>query len=133
MAPLMDAPSSATESQWYYSKEELARAPSLRDGLQMKQATVTTAITLLNRFYMCRSFQDYDHLIGAGAAVFLASKNEEDLKSTKHLVQLLLDLKRNTYRRGYPTQPKTKTPEFDKLRRKLAVAEEAMLNALCFD
>ncbi|GAA5860773.1 hypothetical protein JCM8547_005530 [Rhodosporidiobolus lusitaniae] len=156
MAPLIDAPSSATEPQWYFSKEELARAPSvragmavsderrqrqkacrvvwqLRDGLQLKQATVTTAITLLNRFYMRRSFQDYDHLIGAGAAVFLASKNEEDLKSTKHLVQVLLDLKRNTYRRGYPTQPETKTPEFDKLRRKLAVAEEAMLNTLCFD
>ncbi|GAA5839723.1 hypothetical protein JCM11251_002573 [Rhodosporidiobolus azoricus] len=155
MAPLVQVAASATEQQWLYSRKELSRPPSVREGMklseerrsrqkamktiwklkdamQLKQATITTAATLMHRFYMRESFQKYDSLVGAIAAVFLACKSEEEPKSLKQLAQYGLEFREHRFT-GQRRQPEQNRPEFGQMRTQLTLVEEAMLNALGFD
>ncbi|GAA5911651.1 hypothetical protein JCM6882_006930 [Rhodosporidiobolus microsporus] len=155
MTPLIQVAASSTEQQWYYTRQELARPPSVREGMKLsqerrlrqkavktiwkfkdalflKQATITTAATLMHRFYMRETFQQYDYLLGAAAATFLASKSEEEPRSLKTLTQFVLDMRRGTYN-GQKRAPETSRPEFTDLRRKITLVEETMLRAMCFD
>ncbi|GAA5971633.1 hypothetical protein JCM11641_000666 [Rhodosporidiobolus odoratus] len=158
MAPLLDVAASSTEQQWYYSHQELQQSPSiaaglrpsderkarqdaikfvwkLKDGLGVRQSVVTTAATFIHRFYMRESVQTWDVLLLAGAATFLACKNEEEPRSIKLLVQLLMDIRRNPTGRieakGHHID--RNNPAFDPLRSKLVACEEALLRVLCFD
>ncbi|GAA6034174.1 hypothetical protein JCM8097_003766 [Rhodosporidiobolus ruineniae] len=161
MVPRIDVPASATEQQWYYTRAELARPPSvregsmsleeerrrrqqgiraiwtLRDALGLTQLVVTVAATLFQRYYMRESFTTHDHLTAAGAAVFLACKVEEQPKSSKLITHVLFEIRRGKVRGRWPGPnppiPETSRPGFDDMRRKLTIVEEAMLNALCFD
>ncbi|GAA6012371.1 hypothetical protein JCM10207_007062 [Rhodosporidiobolus poonsookiae] len=157
MAPLIDLATSTTEQQWYWTWAELARSPSVRDGMRvgdewkqrqkavkwlwsfkdasgLKQTTITTAATFLHRFYMRETFQTYEPLLTSAAAVFLACKSEEDPKSIKTVVQAVLDIKRKGYASARePHQINSRTEDFAKVRTQLTVVEEALLHALCFD
>jgi hypothetical protein len=37
MAPLVDAPTSTTEQQWYYTRAELDRSPSVQAGMSLRE------------------------------------------------------------------------------------------------
>ncbi|KPV76118.1 uncharacterized protein RHOBADRAFT_53102 [Rhodotorula graminis WP1] len=140
---------SLTEPQWYYSRDELALPPSVRAGMPLSreralrqeavrqlwnmrdkskdkgtfgQAVVTAAATFVHRFYMRETFQDWDHKATAAAAIFLASKAEEEPRSLKTLLSWVLD----------PNELADPHRAND-VRQKVLAHEEAMLRVLCFD
>ncbi|GAA5926757.1 hypothetical protein JCM10213_002441 [Rhodosporidiobolus nylandii] len=162
MAPLIDLAASRTEQQWLYERRELARSPSilegmkpaeelrqrqrmiqvvwqLKDALGATQLVAATAATFLQRFYMRETFQKYDKIIMAGAATYLACKNEENPTSIKTVVQNLLGQRRGLVGRRYinqyqdPLRQETQTEEFRSVRKQLVAYEEVLLSTLCFD
>ncbi|GAA5854788.1 hypothetical protein JCM9279_000946 [Rhodotorula babjevae] len=141
----LDMAASSTEAQWYYSRDELALPPSVRAGMALsherasrqkavrwlwtirdnggfKQPVVTAAATYVHRFYMRETFQDWDAKVTAAAAIFLASKAEEEPRSLKTLLSWVLD----------PAEL-ADTNIANSIRQKILAHEEAMLRVLCFD
>ncbi|GAA5884443.1 hypothetical protein JCM3774_005114 [Rhodotorula dairenensis] len=151
-------PASSTESQWFYTSHELANSPSVRAGLTVQQElhgraraikrlwalrnyqtvhqpVVSTAATFLHRFYMRETMQQYDPIVAAVAAFFLACKSEEEPRSIKALVQFLHEALRDQHRFRVDriAAPQTDLPEFQKLRARVLMFEEAILRSLCYD
>ncbi|GAA5992472.1 hypothetical protein JCM10908_000834 [Rhodotorula pacifica] len=158
MSPALRLPASSTESQWFYTPRELAISPSIQAGLTLQQElhgrsraikrlwtlrnyqtvhqpVISTAATFLHRFYMRETLQEYDPIIAAVAAFFLACKSEEEPRSIKALVQFLVEAFRDgqRFRVDRISQPQTDLPEFQKLRAKVLQFEEAILRSLCYD
>ncbi|BGP38221.1 hypothetical protein JCM10449v2_002150 [Rhodotorula kratochvilovae] len=148
MAPTIDMAMSATEAQWYYTRDELALPPSVREGMSLteeryhrqgavkwlwrirdssgfKQPVITAAATFMHRFYMREKFQEWDYKTTAAAAIFLASKSEEEPRSIKSLVSWILDSPQD--------QSVSAGPQGMDLRQKIITYEEAILRVLCFD
>ncbi|GAA6051523.1 hypothetical protein JCM3770_000396 [Rhodotorula araucariae] len=149
MGPTVDMAASATEAQWYYTREELALPPSVRAGMSLveernrrqsavkglwkirdsssfKQPVITAAATFVHRFYMRETFQEWDYKLIAAAALFLASKSEEEPRSIKSLVGWMINPA------GDDPNAATSPLAMD-TRQKIIVYEEAMLRVLCFD
>lgn len=94
----------------YFTKQELARAPSVMEpnmndakvktllkkaieflqktgmSLRLPQLTIATAVVYFQRFYVVHSLKRYDIFKLAAAALFLAGKVEETPKKLKDLV-----------------------------------------------
>ncbi|GAA6063448.1 hypothetical protein JCM10212_005621 [Sporobolomyces blumeae] len=121
-------PPSSTESQWFFTRDELDHAPSIRQGLSIPeerrlrqkmvqilwnfrnlskcpQLVVNTAATFLQRFFMRESFQKWDHQIAAAAAFFLASKVEERPINSKNVTSMLLWIRRKQRQHGGTNLP----------------------------
>ncbi|GAA5904943.1 hypothetical protein JCM8208_007232 [Rhodotorula glutinis] len=141
----LDMVASSTEPQWYYSRDELALPPSVRAGMALsheralrqeavqqlwlirnhgvfKQPVITAAATFVHRFYMRETFQDWDAKTTAAAAIFLASKAEEEPRSLKSLLSWILD-----------ANELADAHRANNVRQKVLAHEEAMLRVLCFD
>lgn len=83
---------------------------------------------------MRETIQDYDPVITAVAAFFLACKTEEEPRPIKPLVQYLLEASRNRHIRvEHINKPETDLPEFKRLRAKVLAYEETILRSLCYD
>ncbi|GAA5931647.1 uncharacterized protein JCM15063_001526 [Sporobolomyces koalae] len=155
-------PPSSTESQWYFTRQELDQSPSIRQGMSIQeermnrqrmvqilwqfrsvsrlpQLVIATAATLLQRFYMRVSFQEWDRWTAVGAAVFLASKVEESSRNSKNITSWLLWLRRNKgnrkidYSKYHLQESEYGQPEFVKQRKEILHFEETMLRLECFD
>ncbi|GJN88318.1 hypothetical protein Rhopal_001283-T1 [Rhodotorula paludigena] len=153
MTATIQLATSSTEAQWYYTKQELARAPSVgedADGTQLARerrqrqeavrmlwrlrnycetttVPVSAAATFVHRFYMRESFQQWDARILATAAFFLASKSEEEPRGIKNIVAGFLFI------RNRHVKFDSQSPEFRDARMQILAAEEALLRVLCFD
>ncbi|XP_029450482.1 cyclin-T1 [Rhinatrema bivittatum] len=98
-------------SRWYFSREQLAKSPSHRAGLDpdkelsyrqqaanllqdmgqrlnVSQLTINTAIVYMHRFYMVQSFTQFHRNIVAPAALFLAAKVEEQPRKLEHVIKV---------------------------------------------
>ncbi|KAH0629147.1 hypothetical protein JD844_010995 [Phrynosoma platyrhinos] len=97
--------------RWYFSREQLARSPSRRAGLDpdkelsyrqqaanllqdmgqrlnVSQLTINTAIVYMHRFYMVQSFTQFHRNLVAPAALFLAAKVEEQPRKLEHVIKV---------------------------------------------
>nr|XP_056719433.1 cyclin-T1 isoform X1 [Euleptes europaea] len=97
--------------RWYFSREQLARSPSRRAGidpdkelsyrqqaanllqdmgqrLNVSQLTINTAIVYMHRFYMVQSFTQFHRNSVAPAALFLAAKVEEQPRKLEHVIKV---------------------------------------------
>jgi hypothetical protein len=102
------------QAQWYFTEEQLTRTPSILDGMRIEdehtgrskgvnfisqvgimlkipQPALYTASVYLQRFYMRRSMYDlpqrqaYHPYTMAGACLFLAAKEEENIRKIKDI------------------------------------------------
>ncbi|XP_066473011.1 cyclin-T1 [Tiliqua scincoides] len=97
--------------RWYFTREQLARSPSRRAGidpdkelsyrqqaanllqdmgqrLNVSQLTINTAIVYMHRFYMVQSFTQFPRNSLAPAALFLAAKVEEQPRKLEHVIKV---------------------------------------------
>ncbi|XP_003217061.1 cyclin-T1 isoform X1 [Anolis carolinensis] len=97
--------------RWYFTREQLARSPSRRAGLDpdkelsyrqqaanllqdmgqrlnVSQLTINTAIVYMHRFYMVQSFTQFHRNSVAPAALFLAAKVEEQPRKLEHVIKV---------------------------------------------
>ncbi|KAJ7317812.1 hypothetical protein JRQ81_003974 [Phrynocephalus forsythii] len=97
--------------RWYFTREQLARSPSRRAGvdpdkelsyrqqaanllqdmgqrLNVSQLTINTAIVYMHRFYMVQSFTQFHRNSVAPAAIFLAAKVEEQPRKLEHVIKV---------------------------------------------
>ncbi|GAA5968248.1 hypothetical protein JCM3765_000864 [Sporobolomyces pararoseus] len=151
-------PPSSTESQWFFTREELDNSPSIQQGMDWKeerrnrqrmiqilwqfrglgrapQVAINTAATLLQRFYMRNSFQQWDKYIAVAAAYFLACKIEErpiNSKNVTSMLRYLLDPRssKDSYKFH---ESEFAVPDFIAKRKEILRCEETMLRMECFD
>ncbi|XP_044277824.1 cyclin-T1 isoform X1 [Varanus komodoensis] len=111
MAVCGAAAAAAGGRRWYFSREQLARSPSRRAGLDpdkelsyrqqaanllqdmgqrlnVSQLTINTAIVYMHRFYMVQSFTQFHRNSVAPAALFLAAKVEEQPRKLEHVIKV---------------------------------------------
>ncbi|PYH39013.1 putative cyclin [Aspergillus neoniger CBS 115656] len=148
----------ATQAHWIFTDEELTRTPSQLDGmtleaehmsrskgvnfinqvgimLKLPQLTLATAAVYLHRFYMRHSMVDLPQRPGihpyttAAAALFLATKVEENVRRMKELVVACCRVGQKQPNMVVDEQSK----EFWRWRDTILVHEDVLLEALCFD
>ncbi|KAG8525888.1 uncharacterized protein KY384_000648 [Bacidia gigantensis] len=152
-----DAPM-ASESQWFFSEEELTRTPSILQGLspaeerenrskgvnfilqvgimlKLPQITLATASIYLHRFYMrypmdFRRNGGYHYYSMAAACLFLAIKVEENNRKLKELVVASV---RVAQKNPYKEVDIVNDPEYWKWRDIIIRFEDTLLDAICFD
>ena len=122
---------------WYFSKEELDRTPSIRHGmdkskelnarqhaasfiqdmglrLKVTQVVINTSVVYMHRFYMHHSFKVFHRHQIATACIFLACKIEEQPRRILDIVKAFLTCKgqstANLERRRYWLYPSTLNP-----------------------
>ncbi|GAA5900477.1 uncharacterized protein JCM6883_002857 [Sporobolomyces salmoneus] len=145
-------PPSSTESQWFFTREELDHSPSIQQGMDLKeehrhrqrmiqllwnmrslsrapQVVLNTAATLLQRFYMRNA---------VAAALFLAAKVEEKPYNSKNVTSWLRYILQYGSRpemiRNYKLdESEYALPDFMKRRKDILHVEETMLRMECFD
>ncbi|PYI05948.1 cyclin-like protein [Aspergillus sclerotiicarbonarius CBS 121057] len=147
-----------TQEHWYFTDEELTRTPSQLDGMAMEaehmsrskgvnfisqvgimlklpQLTLATAAVYFHRFYMRHSMVDLPQRPGihpyttAAAALFLATKVEENVRRMKELVVACCRVGQKQPNMVVDEQSK----EFWRWRDTILVHEDVVLEALCFD
>ncbi|BGP23047.1 cyclin Pch1 [Rhodotorula toruloides] len=151
MTPILSLPTSHTELQWFYTRDELLSSPSIREGisvaeewkqraravrrlwklrdaLQVRQSVVSTAATFIHRFFMRESMNKWHYDDVAVAAFFLACKSEEEPRPIKAIVSSVL-----TRSGQHEAASNSQSPSFIDYRKKLVATEEAVLRALCYD
>ncbi|GAA5980804.1 hypothetical protein JCM5350_003713 [Sporobolomyces pararoseus] len=152
-------PPSSTEPQWFFTREELDNSPSIQQGMDWKeerrnrqrmiqilwqfrsigrlpQVGIDTAATLLQRFYMRNSFQQWDKYIAVAAAYFLASKVEErpvNSKNVTSILRYLIDPSSSKGGRYEFHESEFAVPDFIAKRKEILRCEETMLRMECFD
>ncbi|WWD21321.1 hypothetical protein CI109_105805 [Kwoniella shandongensis] len=92
--------------------------------------------TLLHRFYMRRSFKDFNEKLIAPTLLFLATKIEEEPLKLRHIVNACLAKFEPPGVRGwYPTGDPHDQPsrEYRAWEKDILATEEVVLEALCFD
>lgn len=146
------------QSQWIFSPAELQRAPSILDGmdirqeqsnrskgvnfitqvgmlLKLPQLTLATASVYLHRFFMRHSMVDLPNRPGlhhyaiAATALFLATKVEENCRKMKELVVACCRVAQKQPSLIVDEQSK----EYWKWRDTILHNEDLLLEALCFD
>ncbi|PYH61567.1 putative cyclin [Aspergillus niger CBS 101883] len=151
-------PSELPPAHWIFTDEELTRTPSQLDGmaleaehmsrskgvnfinqvgimLKLPQLTLATAAVYLHRFYMRHSMVDLPQRPGihpyttAAAALFLATKVEENVRRMKELVVACCRVGQKQPNMVVDEQSK----EFWRWRDTILVHEDVLLEALCFD
>ncbi|RAK99821.1 putative cyclin [Aspergillus ibericus CBS 121593] len=147
-----------TQAHWYFTDDELTRTPSQLDGMAMEaehmsrskgvnfisqvgimlklpQLTLATAAVYFHRFYMRHSMVDLPQRPGihpyttAAAALFLATKVEENVRRMKELVVACCRVGQKQPNMVVDEQSK----EFWRWRDTILVHEDIVLEALCFD
>ncbi|KAL7421109.1 hypothetical protein Q5752_003993 [Cryptotrichosporon argae] len=99
------------------------------------KGVITVAAVLIHRFYMRRSLADFPEELIATTMLFLASKIEEEPLRVRHIINHALD----KFEPGAPMwmpSPDQNVPaplEYQRWERDVLAAEEAALEALCFD
>ncbi|GAA5875275.1 hypothetical protein JCM16303_000566 [Sporobolomyces ruberrimus] len=149
-------PASSTESQWYFTRQELARSPSIQQGMDPReemrnrqrmiqilwhfrnaskhpQLVINTAATILQRFYMRVPFQTWDKYTAVAAAFFLASKVEERPANSKTVTAWLRHVCRTPGLEFKLRESDYALPDFVKQRKDILHYEETMLRMECFD
>ncbi|KAG9269058.1 cyclin-T1 isoform X2 [Astyanax mexicanus] len=99
------------ESRWYFTREQIENSPSRRAGLDpdkelsyrqqaanfiqdmgqrlnLSQLSINTGIVYMHRFYMVQSFTLFHRNVIAPAALFLASKVEEQPRKLEHVIRV---------------------------------------------
>src|SRR5271163_1932663 len=146
------------QSQWIFSPAELQRAPSILDGmdirqeqsnrskgvnfitqvgmlLKLPQLTLATASVYLHRFFMRHSMVDLPNRPGlhhysvAATALFLATKVEENCRKMRELVVACCRVAQKQPNLVVDDQSK----EYWKWRDTILHNEDLLLEALCFD
>ena len=130
---------------WYYEKSDLAKTPSIRNGLSLLQertfrkegasyimelgnylqlhyVTCATACTFFHRFYMFHSFSEYPRYLTATACLFLAGKVEETPKKWKVVWKAATEILKQDQLVG-----------FEGFDHKLLTYERILLQAIQFD
>ncbi|PWY87872.1 cyclin-like protein [Aspergillus sclerotioniger CBS 115572] len=147
-----------TQAHWYFTDEELTRTPSQLDGMAMEaehmsrskgvnfinqvgimlklpQLTLSTAAVYFHRFFMRHSMVDLPQRPGthpyttAAAALFLATKVEENIRRMKELVVACCRVGQKQPNMIVDEQSK----DFWRWRDTILVNEDIVLEALCFD
>lgn len=142
------------KQRWFFTAEEIATTPSMHDGiprydelryrqnaanliqecgksLSLLQLPINTAIVFLHRFFMVHSFKKFNKYDIAAAALFLASKVEENPRK----VEAVLKVKEDWTRRGNEDQ-RPLDPSSEEYQRKLNLLidhELLMLQTFGFD
>ncbi|XP_063716247.1 cyclin-K-like [Symsagittifera roscoffensis] len=130
---------------WYYEKGDLAKTPSIKNGLNLLQertfrkegasyimelgnylqlhyVTCATACTYFHRFYMFHSFSEYPRYLTATACLFLAGKVEETPKKWKVVWKAATEILKQDQMVG-----------FEGFDHKLLTYERILLQAIQFD
>ncbi|XP_072553398.1 cyclin-T1 isoform X2 [Salminus brasiliensis] len=99
------------ESRWYFNREQIENSPSRRSGLDpdkelsyrqqaanfiqdmgqrlnLSQLSINTGIVYMHRFYMVQSFTRFHRNVISPAALFLASKVEEQPRKLEHVIRV---------------------------------------------
>uniref|UniRef100_A0A3B1JI48 Cyclin T1 n=1 Tax=Astyanax mexicanus TaxID=7994 RepID=A0A3B1JI48_ASTMX len=99
------------KSRWYFTREQIENSPSRRAGLDpdkelsyrqqaanfiqdmgqrlnLSQLSINTGIVYMHRFYMVQSFTLFHRNVIAPAALFLASKVEEQPRKLEHVIRV---------------------------------------------
>lgn len=147
-----------SQTQWYFTDEELTRTPSLLDGmsletehmqrskgvnfivqvgimLKLPQLTLTTAAVFLHRFFIRHSMVDLPRRPGlhpysvAAGCLFLASKVDENCRKIKELVIACCRVAQKNNNLEVDEQNK----EFWRWKDTLLAYEDMCLETLCFD
>ncbi|KAI4110747.1 MAG: hypothetical protein LQ339_001021 [Xanthoria mediterranea] len=146
------------ESQWIFTESELARTPSILDGLppekerenrgkgvnfifqvgimlKLPQVTLATASVLLHRFFVRQSMVEapgrpaFHYYSMAATSIFLATKIEEDCRKMKELVVACVRVAQKDPRKLVDEQDK----EYWRWKDNILHNEDVLLEALCFD
>uniref|UniRef100_A0A8D0HHH9 Cyclin-T1 n=1 Tax=Sphenodon punctatus TaxID=8508 RepID=A0A8D0HHH9_SPHPU len=137
--------------RWYFSREQLARSPSRRAGLDpdkelsyrqqaanllqdmgqrlnVSQLTINTAIVYMHRFYMVQSFTQFHRNSVAPAALFLAAKVEEQPRKLEHVIKV-------THACLHPQDPPpdTRSEAYLQQAQDLVILESIILQTLGFE
>ncbi|ORY33031.1 cyclin-like protein [Naematelia encephala] len=98
---------------------------------------ITSAATLVHRFYMRRSFADFEARLIAPTALFLASKIEDEQVKLRHIVNSCLDKWERGATPWHPEDERSpyaqQSREHQRWERDIIAVEEIMLDTLCFD
>jgi len=136
-------------SQWYYTKQDLLKTPSVLDGydlerekverlkgctfinsvgmaLKLPQITLASAAIFFHRFYMRQSLKRYHYYEVGATALYLASKVEESPRHIKDVCQVCAQ-------RAHKDKKIDLENEINKWRHTIVYTEEVMLQYLCFD
>ena len=145
------------QSQWLFTKEELARSPSILEGLtaaqelanrqkgvnfitqvgimlKLPQLTLATASVYLHRLFMRKSMPTersagLHHYSAAATALFLATKVEENCRKMRELVVACCRVAQKQPNLVIDDQNK----EYWKWRDTILHNEDVLLESLCFD
>ncbi|XP_034268195.1 cyclin-T1 isoform X1 [Pantherophis guttatus] len=137
--------------RWYFTREQLARSPSWRLGLDpdkelsyrqqaanllqdmgqrlnVSQLTINTAIVYMHRFYMVQSFTHFHRNAVAPAALFLAAKVEEQPRKLEHVIKV-------THACLHPLEaaPDTRSEGYLQQAQDLVILESIILQTLGFE
>ncbi|KAM6472797.1 cyclin-T1 isoform 4-T4 [Liasis olivaceus] len=137
--------------RWYFTREQLARSPSWRLGLDpdkelsyrqqaanllqdmgqrlnVSQLTINTAIVYMHRFYMVQSFTHFHRNAVAPAALFLAAKVEEQPRKLEHVIKV-------THACLHPLEaaPDTRSEAYLQQAQDLVILESIILQTLGFE
>nr|XP_028577225.1 cyclin-T1 [Podarcis muralis] len=137
--------------RWYFSREQLARSPSRRAGLDpdkelsyrqqaanllqdmgqrltVSQLTINTAIVYMHRFYMVQSFTQFHRNSVAPAALFLAAKVEEQPRKLEHVIKVA-----HTCLHPQEALPDTRSEAYLQQAQDLVILESIILQTLGFE
>ncbi|KAK8844024.1 hypothetical protein IAR55_006817 [Kwoniella newhampshirensis] len=124
-----------------YMRSLALRAHTIATGVQDAEAahlrgSMIIGATLLHRFYMRRSFNDFNEKLIAPTLLFLATKIEEEPLKLRHIVNACLAKFEPSNTRGwYPSGDQHEQPprEYRTWEKDILATEEVVLEALCFD
>nr|XP_018259435.1 uncharacterized protein I303_08364 [Kwoniella dejecticola CBS 10117]OBR81593.1 hypothetical protein I303_08364 [Kwoniella dejecticola CBS 10117] len=124
-----------------YMRSLALRANSLVHGddaeCQHLRGTLVVGSVLVHRFYMRKSFKDFEETLIAPTVLFLASKIEEEPLKLRHLVNVsIAKFEKDKNARGwYPDSNPHEQPsrEYRSWEKSILATEEILLETLCFD
>ncbi|WWC72861.1 uncharacterized protein I206_106825 [Kwoniella pini CBS 10737] len=122
-----------------YMRSLALRANALVHGddaecLHLRGSLVVGSI-LVHRFYMRKSFKDFEETLIAPTVLFLASKIEEEPLKLRHIVNVTIAKFENGAKGWYPDNNPHEQPtrEYRNWEKSILATEEILLETLCFD
>lgn len=141
---------------WYFTKQELAKSPSVSStmsdaqvrvlqakaleflqktgmALRLPQLTIATAVVYFQRFYVVFSLKKYDLFKVAAAALFLAGKVEETPKKLKEVLCKAWELDPRRKPQEIKDGLAETAPDFVALKEKILEYERELLRVVAFN
>ncbi|XP_062871116.1 cyclin-T1 [Trichomycterus rosablanca] len=142
---------SGNQTKWYFTREQIQNSPSRRAGLDpdkelsyrqqaanliqdigqrlnVSQLTINTAIVYMHRFYMIQTFIRFHRNAIAPAALFLATKVEEQPRKLEHVVKVA-----NAYLNPQDPSSDVRKTTFQLQAQDVVVLENIILQTLAFE